>query len=115
MEHAHQITETIRNFVVCTLHLCKYSKSVRSQMGWCRELCTFSQFAVVFDVACLHREDGGATHGGATHIENGSRHNSSLVSQVMLKVVGAMIPSQYAPYRVLVSPKQRFRYRMSDE
>ena len=37
--------------------------------------------------------------------ENGFGHNSALVLQFILKIIADILPSQYASYRVLASPR----------
>ena len=88
---------------------------VRSQMGWCRGSLLCWHLAPVRDVEIRHKSGGG---GGSPRfpwhcgVENSFRfrHNSTPVSQVILKLVGVILPSQYASCRVLGSPGSLARW-----
>ena len=106
LKSTHAINETIRSFAVRTL-ISGYKKRFARRLAG-PDIC--------FDVEIKKHGELPKLLSNRT-FENGFQHNSTLVSLLILKIVGVILASQYASYCVLASPRRLTRlwdrYRIS--
>ena len=83
----------------------KNKKTVRSQMGWPGEWFPCSHFLPVCDVEIREQGGGEALPKFASNrgFENSCRSKQTLVSQMILKIVAAILQSPHTSHRVLAS------------
>ena len=86
-----------------TLILWRYSKPTSFLGGLAQTI--ISRFALRTCIWCRNKRPTGATKiSWNPDVENGFGHKWTLVLQFILKIVGAILPFQYASYRGIASP-----------